>query len=911
MCRSFLGHACVYCLVMASKKGGAAPEKKAPKSPAPGFTRKLKESDLKRLPWRSVGPAIMGGRISDMCFAPGNSKTFYVAYATSGLWRTKNHGNTFESLFDKESTCAIGSIAVCDAPADWEGWDSATKKPERLEKGKEKIIWVGTGEGNGRNSSSWGNGVYRSTDSGKTWQHCGLAESHDIPRIAVDPRNPDVCFVAALGHLWGTNEERGLYKTTDGGKTWVKVLGIDEKTGCCDVALDPKNPETVYAAFYERIRSPYSFKSGGKKGGIHKSVDGGKTWKQLTKGLPKNTGRIGLDIFAGDTAKLVAVVEATDGGANSIRDDRMRGGGVFRSDDGGESWRRSSHRSPRAFYFSKVKFDPKDDNRVYMLGWTTEVSDDGGETFRGGWGDILHADHHAIIVDPADADHIVIGTDGGAYQTFDKGANWEFLNTIAVGQFYNIALDDSTPYRISGGLQDNGSWVWPSSNPVREAEEDKACRTPATGITNAQVDFILWGDGFHTDFDPEDANVVYAEWQGGNLSRINLESGDRRWLKPEAREGQPEYRFNWNAPFFVSKHKPHAIYLGGNVVFKLTNKGDNWEAISPDLTTADGGKMNTAGSNAENYCTLVSLDESPLKAGLLWSGSDDGLVYVSQNDGKTWENATPPTAKGRYVSRTTASRFNEGRCYISLDGHRMDDMSPCVMATEDFGKTWRDITGDLPQSHSAMVVREDDANENVLYCGTENALYVSLDRGQTWVKMHGKALPTVPFYDIKQHARDRDLVIATHGRSVWVLDNANWLGEATPERLEKALHLFSMRDVKPIQRLHYNGLWTHKMFRAPNAPNGVVIDYWINEYTGDDLSCTIENSHGVPVKKLTGSGAPGFNRIVWNLQPDEWHKLADKSEELMMNDWHCRPGVYTVKLKMGEHSAEGTFTILG
>jgi photosystem II stability/assembly factor-like uncharacterized protein len=895
---------------MASKK--TAPTKSTPKPETTTTpTRTLQESDLKRLPWRSVGPAIMGGRISDMCFAPGNTKTYYVAYATSGLWRTKNHGTTFESIFDKESTSAIGAVAVCDAPTDWEGWDSTSKKAERLEKGKEKIIWVGTGEGNGRNSSSWGNGVYRSTDSGKTWTNCGLAETHDIPRLAVDPRNPDVCYVAALGHLWGYNEDRGLYKTSDGGKTWDKILGIDEKTGCCDVCLDPKNPDTIYAAFYERIRSGYSFKSGGNKGGIYKSTDAGKTWKHLTKDLPKNTGRIGLDVFLQDTNKVIAVIEATDGGANSIRDDRMRGGGVFRSDDGGESWRRCSHRSPRAFYFSKIKFDSQDDNRVYMLGWTTEVSDDGGETFRGGWGDLLHADHHAIIVDPNDPTHIVIGTDGGAYQTFDKGENWDFLNTIAVGQFYNIALDNSEPYRIAGGLQDNGSWVWPSSHPVREADEEKGARTPATGLTNSDIEFVQWGDGFHMDFDAEDPDVVYAEWQGGNVTRVNLKTGDKRWLIPEAREGQPGHRFNWNSPFFVSKHSKDALYLGGNMVFKLTKKGDNWEAISPDLTTADGAKMTTAGSNAENFCTIVSLAESPMKAGILWSGSDDGLVYVTQNDGKAWDNVTPKDSKERYVSRVEPSHFVEGRCYISLDGHRMDDMTPCVMVTNDFGKTWSEITTNLPQSHSVMVVREDDKNENVLYCGTESAMYVSLDKGATWVKMHGTKLPTVPIYDIKQHQRDRDLVIATHGRSVWVLDNANWIGEATSEVLAKALHLFSLRNVKPTQKLHYNGLWSHKMFRAANAPKGIYIDYWISEYAGDDISCIIENEKGVKMKTLSGTNAPGFNRIVWNLEPDAWHKLADKSEEMMMNKWHCRPGKYKVKLKMGEHTEEGTFEILG
>lgn len=871
--------------------------------------RQLQESDFKRLPWRPVGPAIMGGRISDLAFAPGSPKTWFVTYATGGVWKTTNHGTTFSPLFDNEVTSSIGSIAVADAPTDWSGWDSSIKKADRLEKGKAKIIYVGTGEGNGRNSSSWGCGVFKSTDGGKSWANIGLENSHDIPRIAVDPRNPDVVYVAALGHLWGRNKERGLYKSMDGGNTWDLILFVDENTGCCDVILDPKNPDTVYAAFYDRIRSPYSFQSGGPKGGLYKSTDGGKSFKQLKKGLPKQTGRIGLDVFLADTKEVIAVIESTDEGANSIRDDRMRGGGVFRSNDGGETWRRCSYRSPRAFYFSKIKFDPADSNRVYMLGWTTEVSDDGGETFRGGWGDILHADHHAIIIDPSDPSHIVVGTDGGAYQTFDKGETWDFLNTIAVGQFYNIALDNSDPYRIIGGLQDNGTWVFPSAT-HKEIAKDEACRTPQTGITNSDIEFVLWGDGFHGEFDPTDPDTVYAEWQGGNITRVNIKTGEKRWSIPEAREGQPRHRYNWNSPFTVSTHDPDVIYHAGNKVFKLTDKAEKWESISPDLTTNHPDKMTTVGSNAETYCTVVSLSESPLKKGILWAGSDDGLIHITQDEGKSWQNVTPKEVNGFYISRLHASAHEEGTCYASVDGHRSDNMDPMLLMTQDYGKSWSDVTGDLPKGWSVMVVREDLKNKEVLTCGTENAVYVSLNRGKNWTKLHGKALPTVPVYDIKQHCREDDLVLATHGRSVWILDDASFLSSLSAEVLDAPLHLFSLKDVKPRWKVAYNGLWSHKLFRAPNPPMGVKIDYWISEYTGDDISITIENEKGVTMKKLSGSNAPGFNRAVWNLQPDDWHKLADKGEETMMNDFHSRPGSYTVKIKMGDHSAEGTFKIL-
>lgn len=838
----------------------------------------------------------MGGRVSDLCFKPGDPKTFYVAYATGGLWRTTNRGTTFEPIFDKVTdTSCLGSVTVVPIP----------KK-----KGEEPAhrIWVGTGEGNGRNSSSWGHGVYRSDDGGKTWTHCGLAETHDVPRLATDPRDPDVCYAAALGHLWGPNQERGLYKTSDGGQSWSLVLAGDADTGCCDVLVDPNEPDTVFAAMYYRRRSPWSFKSGGENGGLYRSKDGGKTWKKLTKGLPGSTGRFGLDVFAKDTKKLIAVIESTQDGANSIRDDRMRGGGVFRSDDGGDTWRRLSVRSPRAFYFSKIKFDPKDDQRVYMLGWTIEYSDDGGQTFYEGGGTILHADHHAILIDPNDSDHLVVGTDGGVYQSFDRGKTWDFLNTMATGQFYNIALDGSDPYRVIGGLQDNGTWLGPSST-NKESEKMDSAGIPATGITNADWLDVFWGDGFHAAFDPTDEETVYAEWQGGHITRLNLRTGEKRYVSPEAREGEPRHRYNWNSPFLVSPHDPTILYHAGNFVFRLTERGDKWERISPDLTTRDPEKMETVGSNAETHCTVVSLSESPVRAGILWAGSDDGLIHRTKDGGMTWENVTPPLVEGRYVSRLHASPHAEGRCYASIDGHRQDDMRPCVLVTENFGETWSDITGNLPIGRTVHVVRDDLNNPDILYCGTEQALWLSVDRGANWIRFHGKALPPVPIYDIQQHPRETDIVLGTHGRSLWVLDDAHWLSELAPSVLTSPLHLFSVRPARPQWKIDYPGLWTHKVFRAPNAPAGVRIDYWVSEYTGDPVEGRIENSKGVVVKKLVGTNAPGYNRITWNLEPEEWLKLADEAEDPWI-PFHVRPGEYKVVLKMGELEAQATFEVL-
>ncbi len=871
----------------------------------PSVPRRLTADDLKRLPWRCIGPAIMGGRISDLCFEPGNPKSYYVAYATGGLWRTVNRGTTFEPIFDKEETSSIGSVVVCKAkPTSGTGGDDSDDAAK-----KNWVIWVGTGEGNGRNSSSWGNGVYRSVDGGKKWNHLGLEDSHDIPRLAVDPRDPDACYAACLGHLWGHNETRGLYKTSDGGKTWKAVLQIDDRTGCCDVMIDPNAPDTVFAAMYMRLRKPWSFQSGGAEGGLYKSTDGGTTWKKLSKGLPEQTGRIGLDIFLGDTKKLIAVVESTEDGGNSIRDDRMRGGGVFRSDDGGESWRRLSVRSPRAFYFSKIKFDPKDDQRVYMLGWTLEYSDNGGETFHQGGGNILHADHHALIIDPEDPETIIDGTDGGLYQSFDKGKTWDFLNTMATGQFYNIAVDMSDPYRVIGGLQDNGTWLGPTST-NRETEKVEEAGIVETGITNADWTQVFWGDGFHAAFDPEDPDLVYAEWQGGHITRINVQTGEKRYLSPEPREGEPRHRYNWNSPFLISAHHPHTAYHAGNSVFKIDTESGKWERISADLTTADPAKMETVGSNAETHCTVVSLAESPMQAGLLWAGSDDGLIHVTRDDGKTWRNVTPKVVGGRYVSRVVASAHMKGRAYVSIDGHRTDDFAPCVLMTDDFGKTWDDVTGDLPVGRSVKVVREDAFNPNVLFCGTEKAVYVSIDRGVTWVRANGKGLPTVPVDDIQQHPRERDLVLGTHGRSIWILDDASPLSQLSDEVLASALHLFEVLPCRPKWHLEYGGLWTQKMFRAPNAPKGVRINYWIREYTGDDVKVKIEDSKGVVYKELTGSNAPGINRVTWDLVPPEHLRLNDSGEEPWIQAFHARPGEYKVTVSMGDHKATGKFVVM-
>jgi len=876
--------------------------------------RMLTEDDLKGLSWRSVGPANMGGRVADIALAPGNAKTFFLAYATGGLFKTTNNGTTFSPVFDDKETSSIGAVAVVDAPKDWSGWadqdkaDGDDADENSGERGKAKIVWVGTGEGNGRNSSSWGHGVYRSTDGGGTFDYVGLKNTHDIPQIAVDPRDPDVCYVAAMGHLWGPNTERGLYKTVDGGKTWDALLQVDDVTGCCDVVIDPATPDTVYAAMYTRQRRAYSFRGGGPEGGIFRSTDAGKTWTKLSNGLPNETGRIGLDVFQADTRIVYALIESDSGGRRiDAWHNYSKAGGVFRSENRGETWTRMSNLTPRPFYFSRIRIDPKDDQRIYLPGWGLGVSDDGGKSFRAGLARIAHVDMHAMVIDPDDTDHLIIGNDGGAYVSYDRGETWEFLNTMAVGQFYNIAVDLSDPYRIGGGLQDNGSWVGPSAS-TREAGDDSLGES-GYAITNADWSFVNDGDGFHVAFDPQHRNIVYAESQGGMLVRINLDTGRRKMLKPAAKEGQKRFRFNWNAPFFISPHDSTVLYLGGNYVFRLTQRGDRWERISDDLSTGALEKMITVGSDAETFGTVVSLAESPLAKGVIWAGTDDGLIHLTIDGGKHWTNVTPDDVGGRYIARIEPSPHDRDTAYVAVDGHRSDDMEPHIMMTADGGRSWSSITGDLPGGASVKVVRNDLKNADVLYAGTERAAYVSIDRGRHWVKLNGKSLPTVAVDDLVQHPREMDLVVGTHGRSIYVLDDASPLSQLNDEVMNSELHVFEIPPAKPRIVLPYGGLWSHRMFRAKNPPMGARISYWVRDDSSDDVDVAITDEHGNKIRKLTGPHHRGVNRVVWDLQYEK-HDRYGNPESFLGQIRFVPPGEYTATLSAGKAKTKQTITVL-
>jgi photosystem II stability/assembly factor-like uncharacterized protein len=627
--------------------------------------------------------------------------------------------------------------------------------------------------------------------------------------------------------------------------------------------MDPAAPDTVYAALYARQRTPWSFVYGpahtdGKDlGGVFKTTDGGATWRKLDRGLPGQTGRIGLTVHAKDPRIVYAEVQSDDGGTSSIDDVRSRAGGIFRSDDGGQSFSRVNALNPRPFYFSKIRVDPENPQLLYVLGYAVHVSEDGGKTFREDRFGKVHPDVHALAIDPRQPQRLLLGTDGGAYQSFNGGKTWEHLNRMAAGEFYRINVDLSEPYRICGGLQDNLNWVGPSRTRTEE------------GILNTDWINIGGGDGFYCVFDPSNPDLVYTESQQGSLHRMDLRSGAVKQLRPEPAEGQPAFRFHWNSPLIGSAHQKGTLYLAGNRVFRLARNGEHWQVISPDLSTQDPLKTTAVGSGAENYGVVYTLAESPVKAGLLWAGTDDGKLWVTENDGGAWTDLTaslPPAVKGQWISRVEAGRHDAKVAYLAVDAHRTQNYAPLAYRTPDGGRTWQSIAGDLPAGHPVKVVREDPRNPDVLYAGTEFALFVSLDRGNRWAKLGG--LPTVAVDDILVHPRDHDLVIATHGRSLYVLDDVRALQQLGAEVRAKDAHLFEPRPALAVNRMPGFADWNGSaVFRGENPPEGAVFTYWIKAFTGEPAKIAIKNPAGAPVANLTGSNGPGLHRLSWNLKP--------------------------------------------
>ena len=899
-------------LATPSNAPSASPASPVPQSsaqPTPSATPvQLTDVLLKNLKARQIGPALMGGRVSDIAMDPRNPAIFYVGLGTGGLFKTGNNGVTFDPVFDKQSVLSIGAVAIAPSDSD--------------------VVWVGTGEANDRNSSEWGDGVYRSNDGGGTWTNVGLKESRSIARIVVHPTKPEVAYLAAMGNLWKDGGERGLYKTIDGGKNWKLILHApapnDARTGCGDVALDPANPEIVYAALYARQRTPWSFAygvtatNGQDVGGIFKSNDGGATWKKCAGGLPGLTGRIGLAISPGKPKLVMAIVQSDEGGASDIRDIHSRRGGVFRSEDGGEKWTRMSDIDPRPFYFSQIRIDPANDQRVYVLGMAVLASDEGGKNFREDLSENVHPDCHALVIQPGSApvpppakpedknkppkspvcQRLILGTDGGVYQSYAAGKAWEHLNRFPGGEFYRISLDDTQPfYRIAGGLQDNESFVGPSQMQSKE------------GIRNSDWTALEGGDGFYVVFDSKDPEVFYAESQEGYIHRINLRTGEKRDLRPEAAEGQERYRFHWNAPLIGSHHQPGVIYLAGNRVFRLTDKAEQFNVISPDLTRHEPGKIDTTGSGAENYGVIYSLAESSFKAGLLWVGTDDGRLWLTQNDGANWTELTeklPEPARGQWIVRIEPGAKDPKVAYVVTNAYRSGDDRPFILRTADLGQTWKSVVGEgLPPNDPVEVVREDPVNSNLLYAGTHFGLFASFDSGGHWLRIG--ALPNVRVDDLQIHPRTSDLVIATHGRSIDIYDDTRPLRELTPEVLAKPAHLFSIAPAKGFYLLSGFADWNGKgVYRGDNPPEGALITFWVKEFSGEEVKIAITNSNGQPVANLKASGAPGVNRVNWDLRPTEDVLIkygGDNPKKFVPS------GEYTAELSYGREKMKQTFRV--
>lgn len=730
-----------------------------------------RDSLIKDAAWREVGPVHFSGRIVDIEVHPQDASTWYVASASGGLFRTSNRGLSFEAIFDSHATTSIGDIAF--DPSD------------------PKVLWIGTGEANNQRSSYWGSGVYKSVDAGKTWANVGLGDSHHIGRIIVDPSDGQRVFVAALGHLYSPNEERGLYRTTDGGKTWQRVLGLDgeaqKDVGVVDVAFQPGNSQVLLAATYERRRRAWHFDGQGPGSGLWRSEDGGTTWARVTALPGGEIGRIGIAFAASKPGVCYLTVEnenpskaptqrvRTEGGDEAEAPDAQElaapqgaaraqapatvGGEVYRSDDAGKTWSKTNARpvgGAPAYYYGQIRVDPRDENKVWILSVPVHVSVDGGKTFRPNGAPTLHSDHHALWVDPADSGHLLLGNDGGLAESFDAGATWSHFENLPVVQFYAVGVDMADPYRIYGGTQDNGSWGMPSAGPTSK------------GLRIEDTFKVSGGDGFYVCVDPTDPNIVYSESQFGGLGRTDLRTMERKGIQPRPARGEAGYRFNWMSPILISPHNPRMIWFGGNKLFRSYDRGDTWKAVSDDLTTRDADKL--AGNVP--HCTITTISESPLRPGYVWVGTDDGLLWMTPDGGKTWrklDHALPASAQGLWISRVEASHFDAGRCYVSVTGYREDRFEPLVFVTDDYGLSFRSIEGDLPRDEPVNVVREDPRNEDLLFVGTELGVYASTTRGGAWVRM-GAKLPRVAVHDLVVHPREPEVVIATHGRGMFVAD---------------------------------------------------------------------------------------------------------------------------------------------
>jgi photosystem II stability/assembly factor-like uncharacterized protein len=835
---------------------------------------------------RVLGPGTMSGRISAIeGVNSDNGKTLYVGTAGGGVWKTTNAGASFKPIFDKYCQ-SIGAIAIDQ------------KNP--------KVIYVGTGESNMRNSVSIGDGFYKSTDAGSNWVKIGgLDSTEHIAKVVIDPNNSSTVYVAAPGPLWSDSKHRGLYKSTDAGKTFEKILYISEKAGCADLVIDPNNPSTLYASTWEFRRTPYSFSSGGPGSAVWKSTDGGKTWKELTNGLPaKPIGRTALAIAPSAPNNLIAIVEAKQTG-------------LYITADGGESWKSQSaslNVVSRPFYFSTLVIDPKDPKRVYRPAYSFAYSSDGGYSFaeasgEGGW---VHSDHHALWINPNNTNQLYLGTDGGVYLSLDRGATWMFVQNLPVGQFYHVDHDMNDPYRVFGGLQDNGSWVAPSSTPG--------------GVSNGDWKAIYGGDGFWVTPDPTDPNIVYAESQGGDVNRVDLRSVKSVGVRPLQTSGDEKLRWNWNTPIVIGKANPKNLYTGAQYLYRSKDQGRNWTKISPDLTTNDkkkqeqenSGGLSADNTSAENHTTIFTIAESPLDENAIWVGTDDGNLQVSTDGGATWNNtSTAIAATGipsqTWVSSIQPSHFNKQVVYATFDNHMYGDHATYAAKSEDGGKTWKAFKSKEFSGFAHKII-EDPINKNLLFIGTEMGLFASLNGGSDWFRMKNN----IPWYalvrDLKIHPRTNDLIIATHGRGILVVDDISAMRNLSTEILSKEIHLFETGEIElSTGRFGDGGFPSTGGWVSPNAPSLKPFEYYLKDrILSGTIKLEIYDEAGKLVQSVPGTNRKGINRVTWSqrMMPPKTATGATKPDNGGAIAPQVLPGNYTLKLKVGSKELTQNFKMV-
>ena len=878
-------------------------------SPRPASAQ-ISPSDIEGMRSRSIGPANMSGRLVDVAVVEANTKVFYIASATGGVWKTTDNGVRFTPVFEREAVHSVGDVVVHQADT--------------------SVVWVGTGERANRQSSSWGDGVYKSTDGGDSWTNMGLPESHHVGRIVMHPDDSDIVYVAALGHLWGPNPDRGLYKTTDGGDTWERILFVDPQTGATDVAMDPSNPNILYAAMYQRQRRPWGFHGGGPGSGLYKSTDAGESWVKLTNsGLDNglatgDMGRIGITIYRSDPRIVYISLEQGERfNASTAYEQRLAG--IYRSDDRGENWTFQGDWNPRPMYASQPMVDPNDDQRIYMLN-SYSYSDDAGQTFVQPREHRTHGDDRLVWVNPHDSRHVMKLDDGGLGISYDRGDHFLYHTALPLSQYYRVAVDLANPYNVYGGLQDNGSWGGPNATYRSE------------GILNE--DWTRWGggDGFLSMVDTSDNRTLYSESQYLGLTRSDLQTGASRNIRPNQPEGfigarrnwttwpdmdDPEQRLgnamapgNWDGPFTISPHDTHTLYAGLNELFKSTDQGDTWTSLG-DLTSGiDRRSLVIMDQAVDSFVlslddgipywpTLTAVAESEHVPGTLYVGTDDGMVQVSTNDGDTWRDATPGmpgVPEMVWVNQVHASKSVAGRVYVAANNYRNDDYDNYLWRSDDDGRSWRSIAGDLPSERVVRVVREDPRNPDVLWLGTEMGAFWSWNGGSNWVALTG-GLPTVAVNDLVIHPRDNDLVLATHGRGIYILDQVNALQEMTPAIAASAAYFFA---VEPAEEIRYKSEKAHTgnmIFEGENPPEGAIFDFW-SRSNQTEVGFAIFNSAGEQVAVVGHNATLGVNRAVWDLR----HSWTDGRSGGGRGPFVV-PGRYSARMTAAGVTAEQAFEV--